>query len=178
MDTFDIILIGLLTIGAVRGFRKGIILEIAGLLGLFLALFGAFQLVDWGVELLAGFNKDISEGILPIIAFVILFVLILIGVYLLGRIIKTVFHITPFGILDNIIGCIVGALKWALGISLIFWLLGILEVEVGINSMEDSLVLPYILLLAPLFIDMIGLMIPYFQELLSSIEALFKYPQP
>lgn len=178
MNTFDIILIGLLAIGAVRGFKKGIILEIAGLLGLFLAFFGTLQLVDWGAGILAGYNKDISESILPIVAFIILFVLILIGVYLSGKIIKAAFHITPFGILDNIIGGVVGVLKWSLGISLVFWILGFLEIEVGADSMKDSLVLPYILLLTPFFMDLIVAIIPYFQELLSSIEALFKNSQP
>lgn len=178
MNIVDIVLLGLLLIGAIRGFSKGIILEVAGLLGLFLALFGAFQLVDWGVQLLIGYNESINETLLPVIAFVILFVLILVGVYLLGRIVKAAFHITPFGFLDNLVGCFVGILKWALGISLFFWVLGVLKVEIAPEQMGQSWVFPYIVLLAPLFMDIVAAMIPYFQELLSSIEALFKQIEP
>lgn len=168
----------MLAIGAIRGFRKGIIMEIAGLLALLLGLFGAFQLLDWGVAFLSHFQMDISDSVLPAIAFVVLFILILVGIYLLGRFIKAVLHITPLGIIDSIMGGFVGLLKWAFGISLVFWVMEVLEVKVAGDSLSNSLVLPYIIYLAPLFISFITAIIPYFHELLSSIEALFKQSQP
>lgn len=177
MNILDIVLAGLLIVGAVRGYRKGIILEITGLLGLFLAIFGAFQFVDWGVGFIAQFF-EINSSILPVIAFVILFIGILISVYMLGKLIKATFHITPFGIFDSIIGGIVGILKWALIISLFFWLIGVLEFELNNEAFRSSVVLPYIVLLAPYFLDFIGFLIPYFQELVISIKALFTIERP
>lgn len=178
MSTADIILIVLLAIGAIRGFGKGLIMEIAGLLALFLGLFGALQLVDWGVSLLMYFQIDVGEGLLPIVAFIILFVLILLSVYLLGGFIKAVLHITPLGIVDSFLGSVVGLIKWAFGISLILWVMDVLALEVFVDALDDSLVLPYIFQLAPLFVSFIAMGIPYFQELWSSIEALFKQSQP
>lgn len=178
MSTADIILIVLLAIGAIRGFGKGLIMEIAGLLALVIGLFGAFQLVDWGASVLMHFQIDIGESWVPIIVFIILFILILMSVYLLGRFIKAVLHITPLGIIDSFLGSVVGLIKWAFGISLVLWILETLEVSFMDRTFNDSLVLPYISQLAPLFVDFIAMGIPYFQELLSSIEALFKQSQP
>ncbi len=177
MNTVDIILSLLLTIGAIRGFGKGLILEIAGFLALFLGLFGAFQLVDWGVGLLAHFKIDIGESLLPVVAFVILFVVILLSIYFLGRFIKAVLHITPLGIIDSIMGGLVGVIKWSFGISLAIWIMDALEVEVAGDALNNSLVLPYIAQLAPLFVEFIAMGIPYFHELWASIEALFKQSQ-
>lgn len=178
MSTADIVLIILLAIGAIRGFGKGLIMEIAGLLALVIGLFGAFQLVDWGASLLRHFQIDIGESWAPIIAFIILFILILVSVYLLGRFVKAVLHITPLGIMDSFLGSVVGLIKWAFGISLVLWIIEVLEVGFVARTFNDSLVLPYISQLAPLFVDFIAMAIPYFQELLSSIEALFKQSQP
>jgi membrane protein required for colicin V production len=177
LNILDIILAGLLIIGAVRGYRKGIILEITGLLGLFLALFGAFQFVDWGVTFIAQF-VEVNSGILPAVAFIAIFVGILVSVYLLGNLIKATFHITPFGIFDSLFGGIVGILKWALIISLLFWLIGVLEFELQNEQFQSSAILPHIILLAPYFLDFIGFLIPYFQELLISIKTLFSIDRP
>lgn len=177
MNILDIILAGLLIVGAVRGYKKGIILEITGLLGLFLAIFGAFQFVDWGVSFMAQFG-ELNSSILPVVAFIAIFVGILISVYLLGNLIKATFHITPFGIFDSLIGGIAGILKWALVISLLFWLIGVLEFELHNEQFQSSVVLPYIILLAPYFLDFIGFLIPYFQELLISIKTLFTIDKP
>ena len=178
MNTVDIVLTFLLVIGAIRGFGKGLIMEIAGLLALVLGLFGAFQLVDWGVGLLVYFQIDAGESLLPIVAFVILFVLILVSIYFLGRFIKAVLHITPLGIIDSLMGGLVGVVKWAFGISLAIWVMRAFEVEVGDDALNNSLVLPYIAQLAPLFIEFIVMGIPYFYDLWASVEALFKQSQP
>lgn len=177
MNILDVILIGLLLIGAVRGFQKGIILEITGFLGLFLAIFGAFQFVDWGIQFISQF-MEISSRLLPVVAFIAIFVAILISVYLLGSFIKATFHITPFGIIDSFLGGLVGVLKWSLVISLCFWLIAVLEFDLNNEQFESSIVFPYVLSLAPYFLDFLGILIPYFQELLESIKALFTAEAP
>ena len=153
-------------------------MEIAGFLALFIGLFGAFQLVDWGANLLMYFQVDVGESLMPVVAFIVLFVLILLSIYFLGRFIKTVLHITPLGIIDSILGGVVGVIKWAFGISLIIWVIEALGFKAVVEMFHNSLVLPYISQLAPLFVAFIAVGIPYFQELWSSIELLFKQTPP
>lgn len=152
-------------------------MEIAGFAGFFLALFGGFQLLDSGIKILSGYHQ-MNNGVLPVIAFVVIFLVILISVHIAGRLLKAAFHITPFGLIDNIFGSILGLIKWAFGISLIIWLLSMLEVALPEEHFQNSLMMPYIARLAPLFMDFIAYVIPYFQELLSSIEMLFKKSEP
>ena len=169
----DFILVGLLLIGGVRGFKKGIILAVAGFFGFFLALFGAFQLVDWAVALFSNYME--LPYLLPALAFIIIFFTIIVGVYLLARIAKAAFHITPFGIFDNLTGALLGVLQWALGISLVFWLFAVLEIEVPLVHFEGSVFFPYITIFASMFVDLIIFIVPYFQELLTSVEEIFKH---
>lgn len=152
-------------------------MEVAGFFGFFLALFGALQLLDWGVKVMAGYHQ-MNNTIVPVIAFVIIFLIILISVHIAGRLLKAAFHITPFGLIDNVFGSILGLIKWAFGISLILWLLSMLEIALPEKHFQSSLMVPYITRLAPLFIDFVAYLIPHFQELLSSIEILFKKSEP
>ena len=159
--------------GAYRGFKEGVILEIAGFLGFFLALFGAFQLLDSGISVLSSY-QEMNNGLIPVMAFIFLFIIILVSVHIIGRLLKTALHITPFGLIDNILGAFLGILKWAFGISLIFWLLSVLEISLPEEQINNSIVVPYITKIAPVFMDLIVYVVPYFQELLSSIEVLFR----
>lgn len=177
MNILDIILFGLLIIGAVRGFRKGIILEITGLLALLLAIFGAFQLIDWGISFITRFG-EVNAGLITVVAFIGIFLAIFFTVYLVGWIAKATVHITPFGIIDSILGMIVGIFKWAFLISLVFWIFTLFDINLNHEQFRDSRVMPYVVMLAPYFLDLIGLVIPYFKELVSSIEILFKGVKP
>ncbi len=172
MNVLDIILIGLLVIGGVRGFRKGIILEIAGLFGLLLAVFGAFQFIDWGVSFIARF-AEINAGLVTIISFVGIFLAIFFAVYIIGWLAKATVHITPFGIFDSIIGMLVGIFKWSFLISLLFYIGLLFEINLDHEQFHNSAAMPYVIALAPYFLDLIGIVIPYFEGLITSIESLF-----
>ena len=177
MNILDIILIGLLVIGGIRGFKKGIILEVAGLFGLLLAVFGAFQFIDWGVKFIGRFG-ELNAGLVTVIAFVAIFLAIFMAVYLIGWLAKATVHITPFGIIDSILGMIVGVFKWSFLISLLFYIMLLFDWNPDHEQFQNSEVMPYVVILAPYFLDLIGMVIPYFEELVASIERLFNGEKP
>ncbi|MGB5929860.1 MAG: CvpA family protein, partial [Cyclobacteriaceae bacterium] len=89
MSTLDIILLILLAIGAFQGYRKGLLLSIFSFLALVLAVIGAIKLFDiaeeWLIQML---NNDAMY--IPVLAFALVFILILTVVTSIGRLLKKV----------------------------------------------------------------------------------------
>jgi uncharacterized membrane protein required for colicin V production len=81
-------------------------------------------------------------SLLPFMAFLVIFVLIIIAVNLIGSLLKKVIDWTPLGMVDNIAGAVLGVLKWAIGISVIFWVIGALQLEFITSAAEKSKILP------------------------------------
>lgn len=119
MNTWDLALLVVLLLGAYRGYTKGVLMELVALVAFGVAIIGALQLMSWGVDFLSDTLQ--TEGAwLSLLAFVLLFVGILTGVSIAGKMLKSVVHLTPIGYLDGLLGAAVGVIKWAFGISMIF----------------------------------------------------------
>lgn len=173
MSTIDIILLLLLVLGAYKGYTKGLLLEIIGIIAFFVALIAGFQLLQWATDLLST-QVDISESLLPYIAFLLLFAAIVIGINLLGKALKKILDMTFFGTFDNFIGALVGLLKWALALSVLIWLFNTLEIRVPDEVMADSFVYPVLEPFAP---QVFG----WIEGVLPAVKSVFQpkvYSQP
>lgn len=162
MSTADILILVLLALGAFRGFRKGFLLEIVGILALLLGIFGAMKLLQEGMEFLSK-HFEISSQILPYVAFLALFIIIMLGVSLIGSLFKRMIDLTPLGTLDNFAGAIVGVLKWALGISFLLWA----TVAFGFDFFEEeeqSRLYNYIAQIAPWVVEKVQSFAPSFDN--------------
>ena len=81
MSQIDIILIIPLLWGAVMGFKKGLVLELASLVGLVLGIYGAIKFSDYTAEKLKQY-VEITQEWLGLISFLVTFVLIVFAVFL------------------------------------------------------------------------------------------------
>ena len=163
MSTTDIIILALLAIGAYRGFTKGFILEMVGILALLLGIFGAIFLLQEGMVYMEE-QFEIANNILPYVTFLVLFVLIILGVNLLGRIVKKILDLTLLGTLDNLAGALVGAFKWALAISFIIWASTAFGIYFFDEEKEGSQLYSYIADLAPWVVEKVKSFAPGFDE--------------
>ena len=84
-------------------------------------ILGGFKFLHWGMELISKY-VDISNKILPYVSFILIFLAILIGVNMLGKLIKKVIDATLLGNIDSLVGALVGMVKWAFAISIIMWI--------------------------------------------------------
>ena len=103
MTALDILLLLPLGIGAVKGYRRGLVLEMVSLLAFVLGVVGGLSLLSAAVPLVRQYVGD-AFGMLPLVAFALVFVAIMWGVHLLGGLLKTAVHLTPLGVLDNLLG--------------------------------------------------------------------------
>jgi len=173
MAGFDILLLLLLAVGAVKGYRRGLVIELASLLAFVLGLVGGLALLNDAVPVVRNYIGE-AFGFLSLVSFLIVFGLIGWGVHLLGGIIKTAVHLTPLGILDNLLGGAMGALKWLLGMSLLLHGIGLAKLPlISPELAAQSQVLPFVKQATPVALQLVGLVLPFAGTLLTRLRAVF-----
>ncbi len=102
--------------GMFRGFRRGLIIELCTLMALVLGVYGAAEFGDMAGQYLESvFNTD--PRISLVLAFTLLFILIVVVVFLFGRILEKVIKLVALGIINKLFGLLFGAAKFALILS-------------------------------------------------------------
>lgn len=116
MSVIDIVIILPVIWGLYRGFTKGLIVEVASLIALLAGVWGAMKFYKFTENIIEN-NIDGFEKYLPIIAFAITFIGIVIGIHLLAKIIDKLVKAVALGIVNRIAGAVFGGLKFLLIIS-------------------------------------------------------------
>lgn len=118
MNVLDLILIILLAIAGISGFRKGVITQICGIAGLLLGILLAFRFSDWLSRIL-----NIGESFSWLLSFIIILIVVVLVLYWAGWLVKKLVRVIGLGILDRLGGFILGVAKWGLVFSLLLGLL-------------------------------------------------------
>jgi membrane protein required for colicin V production len=120
MNYFDLIITLPLAWGAIIGFKKGLILELASLVALFLGIWGSMRFSSLTATYLSEW-LDASASLISLIAFVLTFVLIVLAVHLLAKLIDKSLKMVALGPLLRISGALFGILKYALILSVLMY---------------------------------------------------------
>ena len=158
MNWIDIIIIILLVFGLARGFINGFIKELASLLALILGIWGAIKFSSFTAERLYDFF-DMTGQYVGIIAFLITFVLIVIGVHFVGLVVDKFIEKISLGFLNSLLGLIFGVFKSALILSVIFTVLNAIDAKhkfLPRKQIEDSRLYSPIADIAPAIFPVIG----------------------
>lgn len=173
MSTLDIILLILLAVGAFQGYRKGLLLSIFSFIALVLAVIGAIKLLDiaqdWLVHML-----DNDAMYIPVLAFALVFIGILLVVTTIGRLLKKIIDLTPLGLADNIAGAILGAFKWCFAVGFLLWLFDMMQFELPGNWKEESVVYPSVMIVTSAIIDLLGSALPFIKEMSDKLDDIFR----
>ena len=122
MNWLDIVLAIPLLWFMYKGFRNGLIMELASLAALVLGIFIALHFSIYAEEYLRE-NFEIAEKYLYIISFAITFIIVAVLVFLAGKIIHKLVSIIALGFLNKIAGGVFGFLKAVLVLSVILYFL-------------------------------------------------------
>jgi membrane protein required for colicin V production len=113
MSVIDIIIIIPILWGIYKGFKKGLIIEIATFLALIIGIYGAMKLYGATSNLIED-QINASQKYLPLIAFSLTFIAIVIGIHLLAKLLDKLIKAVALGIVNRIAGGIFGGLKFFL----------------------------------------------------------------
>lgn len=167
----DIIVIVLLVIALFKGLQKGFILGIFSFLAFIIGLAAAIKL-SAVVAAYIGDNVSISQRWLPVIAFVIVFILVVFLVHLGAKAIEGVLRIALLGWLNKLGGILLFALLYLF----IFSVLLFYAEQLGIINkitIEASVTYPYLHPLGPKVIGALGAILPFFKNMFTELANFF-----
>jgi membrane protein required for colicin V production len=131
MNYIDLVLVILVIIATVQGFRKGFIVEFASLAALILGIWGAIKFSDWTAAFIGRTTGFHSEH-MSTIAFVLTFIIIVIVIHILGQVLDNTVKAVALGFLNRLAGIIFGVLKIAVILSIILLLFDPIDENVHI----------------------------------------------
>lgn len=168
MNLTDLILLVILGFAGYRGYRTGFLVSLLSIIAFVAGIVLAFLFLDWGIQVLdeaiEGFN-----GVIPYMAFIMIFAGVALIVNLLGRFLKKAIDMTILGSFDNIGGGLVGVVKWVLGLSILIWLSHNVGFEIPPNWQRGSILYGRIEPIAPVVIDAVSEYVPFLKSLFDSI---------
>ncbi len=118
MSVIDIVLGALILFGLVRGFMKGLFVEVASLIALVAGVYGAIHFSNFAAEFLQT-RTEWNEKTINITAFAITFVIIVLAIGLAGKALTKLADFAALGIINKLAGGVFGALKIALILSVV-----------------------------------------------------------
>lgn len=126
MNYIDIIIAIPLLWGLYKGFTKGIILEAATLIALWLAIWGAVKFHDF-VTVWMRESLNWTSKYMPVISFALIFIGVLILVFAIAKLLEKIIKAVALGFLNKLAGGIFGILKFGLILSVVIFLLNAIE---------------------------------------------------
>lgn len=112
MEIIDIVLIIGLLLGAVRGFMRGLVDQVAAVAALLIGVWAAVKfsavVADW---LATKFN--FTTEYLPVIAFGLTFAAVVVGVHFVGKMVSELMDMAAMGLVNKLAGLLLGVLLLA-----------------------------------------------------------------
>ena len=136
MNYLDIVVVISLFYGIVKGFSNGIIIEISNIISLFLAIYigvNFSQLIYpyLKTEILSDYSK-----IVPLIAFLIVFIITIIIVKSIGELINKITKQLALGFISRLLGAVFGMLK--ILVVCIFLLMLVIDYSIIDNKTKET----------------------------------------
>ena len=137
MNYLDVFIAIPLIWGLYKGLSRGIIKELASLLGLALGTYGALRFSEQ-FHLPIQENTSIDESFIPIIAFAVTFLIIILTVRVLGLILDKIIKIVTLGLINRVLGGVFGVLKMALITSALLLIVNSIDQQLEIIPKEQK----------------------------------------
>lgn len=169
----DFIAIGLIVLAIVKGFRNGLVIAIFSLLAFIIGLAAALKLSAVVAEYL-GSNTNISQRWLPILAFAIVFFVVVLLVRLGAKAIEGGLRMVMLGWFNKLAGVVFYLLLYFLVFSIILFYatqLHIIKPETAQISATYPIIYPF----APVVMDALGSIIPAFKNMFAELENFFDH---
>jgi membrane protein required for colicin V production len=118
MNPFDILIFVILAYGVIRGIFRGLVRELASIVGVLGGFYAAYTYYPHMAKLISPWIANTAY--LNILSYMILFVAVVIVVSILAVVIKYLLNIIYLGWVDRVSGALFGGVKAALIVSVLF----------------------------------------------------------
>lgn len=135
MNYIDIIILLFLLFGAFRGFSKGLVIEVATLAGLILGVYISIRYSSYTEGILRDFMNITSEYI-SYIALAVTFIVVVVGVYILGKLLTKLVDIISLGLVNKLLGTLFGVVKYFIIVCVLLMIIDALNEKFQFISEE------------------------------------------
>ncbi len=136
MSFIDIVFAILLGFAIYKGFKNGFFVEVASFVGLLLGIYFAIKSSHWIGELLSNLVPSWNSKYITITAFILTFIVVLIGIHLSAKILTKITNFAFLGSMNKIAGVIFSVLKTILALSTILFIVEKINIDNLIISKE------------------------------------------
>jgi membrane protein required for colicin V production len=126
MNLLDLIILIPIVWLCIRGISKGFIIELASLIGLVLGILAAYYFSGYVQDFLKDYFT-VKEQTLKVIAYIAIFLVVMIIAYLVGKAIEKVVDMVAMGWLNKLLGGIIGLAKGVVLVGIIFFIIEIAD---------------------------------------------------
>ena len=166
----DAIYMILLVLACIKGLRKGFIIAVFSVLGFIIGIAAALKLSAVVAVKLAE-HTGVGKW-LPPLSFLLVFIAVAFLVNLAGRLIQKTFETVMLGWVNRLAGAALYILLYSIIYS-VFLFYAVQLHFIKNDTTINSVVYPYLQPLAPIIIDGIGKIIPWFKDMFLQLEKFF-----
>ncbi len=168
MNYVDIFLLVILVLGAIRGYSKGLIIELFSLIAFFFGLFGAIKFSGPIAAVFFSESDFYTIGLVGV--FIILFIALSVLINMIAKLLKKGVDLVFLGWLDNILGAILGILKWGFLVSMLVLMLKAGGMLLPEKDLDNSRIYPYIERIGPNAFNTLDSIFPFLENFIDSID--------
>jgi len=167
----DVACLFLLIMAIFKGLRNGLIIGIFSFLAFIIGLAAALKLSTVAAEYI-GSNTNIGQRWIPFLAFVAVFLIVVLLVRLGAKALEGIIQIAMLGWLNKIGGILLYAFLYLFIFSIILFYVDQLKL-IKEATLDVSITYPFIKPLAPKVIDAVGYIIPFFKNMFAELQFFF-----
>ncbi|MBP5365286.1 MAG: CvpA family protein [Bacteroidales bacterium] len=139
MNTVDIVILAIAAVAFVMGMSKGLVRELAGLIGIILGAFCAKHFSGVVAGWLLSYMEN--ETMAKVVAFAGVLVIVVIAVHFLANLVSRLISLAALGIVNRLCGGVFSVLKIMFVLSCLLYVInrfGLLSVFVGEDQLAES----------------------------------------
>lgn len=155
----------------IKGIRKGLILAIFSVIAFIAGLAAALKLSAIVANRLS-MHLNTGGKWLPVISFIIVFIVVALLINLGGRLIEKSFKVIMLGWINRLGGMILYILLYSIIFS-IFLFYAVQLNFINQATTQASVIFPYLQPLGPKVIDSLGTIIPFFKDMFYQLQQFF-----
>jgi membrane protein required for colicin V production len=167
----DLLFMGVLLLAVIKGYSRGLVIAVFSLLALVIGLAAAMKLSLLAAEWL----KDIipaSARILPLIAFALIFLVVVLLVRLAAKALEAAIEFALLGWVNRLGGILLYAVLYTVIFSILLFYAekaNLVSPETIAGSAIHAFLVPW----GPAAMDTLGALIPFFKNMFRDLETFF-----
>ena len=170
--SIDVIFYLIMIIAVFKGYSKGLIIGVFSFIAFIIGLAAALKLSAIVAHYLET-STGASGKWLPVLSFIIVFMLVVLIVNIGARVLKKTISFAMLGWADKIGGIILYMLIYTMIFSVVLFF-GEKTSLISENSIDNSVIIKYVAPWGPKIIDSFGRVVPLFKDMFNELQNFFE----